>query len=297
MSAPAGPVRQFVLNVYFPTKLRGKSETARRLHIVTLNQLERFLHRPAEFSDLNDDTLARWMTWFRERGRTPVTANDYRNRIMAVARLAVLKRCLEDVPTLEPEIEPEKTPKAWMLNELGQILEACSSLTGFIGGIPSGDWWSGLVKISWDTGERIGAIMELRWDWLDLETGWLTVRAEARKGGKKPKSFRLHDDTLDCLRRNKRETESPKIFPWYLHPQMIYHKYRKILEAAGLPTGRDSMFHRLRKTTASYYKAAGGNATELLGHSGEKVTRKYFDPRIVKTPQAADMLPRINSQR
>ena len=37
-------------------------------------------------------------------------------------------------------------------------------------------------------------------------------------------------------------------------------------------------------------KAAGGNASNLLGHSGRRVTEKYLDPRVVTPPQASDML-------
>jgi hypothetical protein len=41
---------------------------------------------------------------------------------------------------------------------------------------------------------------------------------------------------------------------------------------------------------ASHAEAAGMNATELLHHSTRKVTLAYLDPRIVKRPQAADVL-------
>lgn len=41
-------------------------------------------------------------------------------------------------------------------------------------------------------------------------------------------------------------------------------------------------------------EAAGGNATELLGHSSRKVTRQsYLDPRITGPPAAVDLLFRL----
>jgi hypothetical protein len=63
--------------------------------------------------------------------------------------------------------------------------------------------------------------------------------------------------------------------------------------AAGLSMRRyvDS-FHKFRKTTATYANAAGVNATVQFGHSCERVTRAYIDPRIAVVRRAADVLPR-----
>lgn len=74
---------------------------------------------------------------------------------------------------------------------------------------------------------------------------------------------------------------------------IIWRKIGEVLERAGLPTDSKSKFHRIRRTVASYYEAAGGNATELLGHSSRKITEKYLDRRIVARPQAIDRLWRL----
>lgn len=47
---------------------------------------------------------------------------------------------------------------------------------------------------------------------------------------------------------------------------------------------------------ASFYKQAGGDATELLDHSSSKVTKvSYLDPRIVIAQHAADLLPAVTA--
>jgi integrase len=46
----------------------------------------------------------------------------------------------------------------------------------------------------------------------------------------------------------------------------------------------------MRRSVASHYEAAGGNATELLGHSSRSVTLAYLDPRIVPQQHAVDLL-------
>jgi hypothetical protein len=49
----------------------------------------------------------------------------------------------------------------------------------------------------------------------------------------------------------------------------------------------------MRRSVASYFKQAGGDATELLDHSARSVTQAYLDPRIVTQVQAMDLLPPI----
>ena len=53
---------------------------------------------------------------------------------------------------------------------------------------------------------------------------------------------------------------------------------------------------RMRRSVASHYKAAGGDATELVDHTSRKVTQAYLDPRIVKRVQEMDLLPSIGQK-
>jgi hypothetical protein len=39
--------------------------------------------------------------------------------------------------------------------------------------------------------------------------------------------------------------------------------------------------------------AAGGNATDLLGHANRETTKRYLDPRIVKQKQPSELLFRL----
>jgi hypothetical protein len=52
------------------------------------HNFHRFLTREPQPSDLTDETVSRFIGWFGEHGRKPSTANDYLNRIMALARFA-----------------------------------------------------------------------------------------------------------------------------------------------------------------------------------------------------------------
>lgn len=150
------------------------------------------------------------------------------------------------------------------------------------------DFWNALFLVIWDTGERIGAVMALDWSQVDLRRRWVRFDADHRKGGVADNQLPIADDTAKALA--KLTPHEGKVFKWPYRPNYIYTRYSRILHRAGLPTNRLYKFHCIRKSTASHYEAAGGNATELLGHSSRKITKAYLDRRIVKPQSAVDKL-------
>jgi integrase len=149
------------------------------------------------------------------------------------------------------------------------------------------------VLTIWDTAEQIGAVRALTWQHADLDGGWVRFIAEGRKGATSDNVLPLAADTIAALQDLPRASDC--VFEWPYHPSYIFRRLGRIMRRAGLPNDRMHKFHVLRKSVASYYEAAGGNATELLKHSERKVTRGYLDPRIVKVAPAIDLVFRPNA--
>ena len=285
-----GSLREFFRTVYKPLKLRGKSDSAVRLHEITLNNFAKFLGHEATFEDATSETISRFLSWLRDRGRAAITANDNRNRLMALLRFAVRKHKLEDEPEVEAEIEPERAPRAWTEADLEKLFQECGRQTGTIAGTPAALWWSTLHLVALFTGERISALLSIRWEQIDFERGWLSITAEQRKGKKSDKEWPLPVEALEALRRMEAYKTGDVVFLWPWSSTYIYRHYNKLLICAGLPTDRQSKFHRMRKSTASHFAAKGGNATSLLGHSSARVTKAYLDKRIVKDVAAMELV-------
>jgi integrase len=116
------------------------------------------------------------------------------------------------------------------------------------------------------------------------------MRAENRKGGLCDKPTKLHPETVDILRRIVMPQREVVFFwPWEAHS--LWGVYKGILRAAGLPWDQYHSFHCLRKSVASWTKASGGNAQQVLGHYDPRMTEEvYIDPRIAPNQQAADVL-------
>lgn len=278
----------FYAGYFEPLRLRSRSDNTRRLYLTTLRSFGRFLGRVPLLRDLTDDQVNRYLTWFRKLPRAPASVNKERNNLLAIWRFAARKKFVDNWPDVDPEIEPKRVPQAWTSEQVFRLFAAIQQETGLIAGIPADLWWTGLHLVGWDTGERIGAIMGVRWVDVDLAGRWIVARAETRKGGREDRIYRLGEDTAEVLAKMRRPFEF--VFEWPYCRSYLWAKYAVILRRAGLPADRRSKFHRLRRSVASHFEAAGGNATELLGHSRRSITERYLDPRICVKQQAADVL-------
>lgn len=273
---------------YVRLAIRGCSENTRRLYKNSIGNLRLFLGREPLLSDLTDDTLTCFSSWFIERHRSPHTANKCVGQVCALWRYCARKGLVAKWPDVELEKTPLRDPLAWQKSELARLGKSIAQEQGKFCGIQRAAWWRALHLLAWDTGERIGALMGLTWDCVDLDSGWARFPAEIRKGGKRDKTFRLHAETLTALLVIRRE--SGKVLPWSFSSTYLYRLYDRILKRAGLPTDRKSKFHRLRKSVASWLEFAGGDATELLDHSSRRVTKAYLDVRIVHCRPASEIL-------
>jgi len=195
------------------------------------------------------------------------------------------------------ENAPRRIPEAWSREELLRLFKSAREEEGRIAGVPARIWWEALLLVTWDTGERITAIRGLRW--VDVDFNWRGVKfvAENRKGGNADNLRSIADDTYLALESVKRWQESNEmyeseglIFVFPYNTATLYNQFTKILERAGLPSDARCKFHRIRRSVASHFERAGGNATELLGHSKREVTKAYLDPKIVKRVEAVDLL-------
>jgi integrase len=288
--AQALSLRDFYTRVYLVKKRKIRSPNTRRLYENTFNNFERFLGRTPLLSDLTEDNIAGVLFWTLERGRSPDTANKDAGQLLAIANFAFSKGYIESLPEVELATIPKRIPRAWLIEELELLFDSAAKEKGLIGGVRADLWWRAVLLTCFFTGERIGAVLLISWDKVDLERGWILVPAEDRKGGREDKSFPIPAELVEAYRLIQTPYRE-MVFPWQYSATYIYRKYDKILERAGLPTDRKSKFHRIRKSTASYYKAAGGDATELLGHADPKTTKRYLDPRICGSRNSAEALP------
>lgn len=236
----------------------------------------------ARLEDLTDFNVGKFLRWLvDERKVKAVSANGYAKQLKAIWNWAAKRRLVEHFPTVGKLPQPEVTPKAWTRKQLEDLLYACKQTRGLILGIRASDWLLAFHLVQWDSGERTGAMLALEWKMLDVESGHLTVPASIRKGRQKAMSYRLKGCTLESLRAI-RKPERDLVFPTGRKGEWFYRYYKDLVKRAGLPYERwKSGPQKMRRTFASFIKAAGGDPTRALRHSTTRVTDdSYLDPAI-----------------
>ena len=276
-----------LVDLYSP--LRGIGDRTVTLYRYSLDAWGEMLGRPPCLDDFDETAVARFLS-YRSRHRSPATVAKDRAQIVALWSFAAKRGLVTKWPEVRRIKVPERVPEAWTAEEFRRLMASASLETVTIGRVPASGWWRAFLLLAYDTAERVSAIRHLRW--CDVRDEDVIFRAETRKGTTRDICRQIGDhtrDALDAIREPRRDL----VFPWDRGESYLWKRLGIIQKRAGLPDDRRSKFHRIRRTTASFYAAAGHSAQQLLDHSSPAVTRRYLDPRIVRSVAAPDVLPKV----
>jgi integrase len=274
----------YLTDVYAP--LRGLGARSISLYQYTIAAFSDFIGHAATVGDLEELAVARFLA-ARLAGKAAATVAKDRAQLHALWQMAARRGLSKTWPEIRRVRVPERVPEAWMADEVRRLIDAASQERGMIEGVPAGDFWNALVRLLYETGERVSAVMSVEWN--DIKADSVLYRAETRKGQTRDILRTITPScsaALESIRRPRR-----LVFAWPLSKSMLWYRMGRICKRAGLPHDRRSKFHRIRRTTASHYAAAGGDAQRLLDHSSPAVTKRYLDPRILQEIRASDVLP------
>lgn len=147
-------------------------------------------------------------------------------------------------------------------------------------------WLKDVILIAVNTGMRIGEIVNLRWNDIDFDTRFITVRN--REDGFQTKSghersIPLAGEAREVLQRlsaaRTDELDGPVLTGKRgrrLNPEYVSRRFKYYVRLAKLP--ENIRFHSLRHTCASWMVQKGVSlpiVQAVLGHSSVQVTQKY----------------------
>ena len=130
------------------------------------------------------------------------------------------------------------------------------------------------IRLLMFTGCRKSEILDLRWEYVDLEHGELRL-PDSKSGAR---IVHLGDPAIDVLRRLERNDNDPWVIsgPNPGKPlRDVYHQWNRIRNRAGIP---DVRIHDLRHSYASGGLLVGEGLTmigKLLGHNKVETTSRY----------------------
>jgi integrase len=287
-------LRQLLIERYAPVK--GLSDRTVAIYGSTLDRFRDFLKREPEVTDLEEDMISAFLSWRAKtvhsatRGLpSPGTLAKDRTQLLCLALYAFRKRLIAEFPIVKPIRKAQRLPRGFTAEEVGRMIVAARRRQRTLAGLPAGWWWSTLIYSAWCTGARIGELMALRWK--DVREQEIVFLAGTRKGHTRDIARKITPDLAAELELHRR-CPGDLVWPWPHRPTSIYHSMRILCDQAGVPQRR---FHALRKASASYVAAAGGDPVTHLDHSDANITKNhYLDDRIMGKAAGIDFLPRLD---
>jgi integrase len=286
--------------------LKNLSARSVTMYDASLDRFRDFLGHEPGVEDLDDLVMSKFLRW------RSTTVHDARRGLISPASLAkdsahlrslwtwlARKRwkkangeLLEFPDYARPRV-PRPRPSAYTVEELQQLLTAARHRRGYISGVPACWYWTTKLMAMFQTGERIGAVLAIRWGEVDLDRHCLTFLAATRKGHHETITRAISPELCAVMAPQRRAVDA-LVWPWLeaRKPLSIYPSLKVLCNTAGVPY---HPFHSIRKSTASYLKKAGKSAKTQLGHSSEEMAEHhYYDERITGTESALDYLPPLD---
>jgi integrase len=279
----------------------GLAQRSRPQVLTSLDHFKRIIKPVRVFAintqHIDDFIAARRLEAGQKAGSTvsPATINHDLRHLKAALRVAAEWGYLTHVPKFRMEREPGKLPTYVTGDHFAAIYRACNVATmpENVPNVKPADWWRALLVMGYMTGWRIGDMIALRRDRLDLEAGTAVSLAEDNKG-KRDELVKLHPVVVEHLRRLEgARLAGPLaslVFPWNHNTRTLYYEFTRIQEAAKikLPCAADHEhtracyvygFHDLRRAFATMNadKLTPDALQALMRHKSYQTTQKYIN--------------------
>ncbi len=262
----------------------------RNLYLRRLRSLLDFLG-DVEIERITTSDLRRWRAELAERkerwvnnpyrppalgGLSPWTIHSYVRIARRFFRWLAEEGYLDQSPAARLELPPlpEEPPKAVSEEDLWRLLDAARDSPRNYA----------LLCLLADTAARVGAIVALRLEDLDLENRRALVREKGRGGRRKARYVYFSERTKEALEAYLRERPTDDNGYLFvsrqgggLTPHAVYQVLRRLAKKAGV-RGRFNP-HAFRHGWAREALRNGadlGTVSDILGHSSVEVTKRFY---------------------
>jgi integrase len=298
-TAAPNSLREHFEEVYLPQEMFNCNAESQNDTRRTIRKLNEFLGRDVMLSELTDAVAASFFRWLRSQGYPETTVNKFRRTLFSVWRHAAARGLVARDPKVKKLREHREDPDAWSLEEFSRIVDAAGDFQPdrYYGDVPRNHWWVAVLTCGYWTGLRRNSILRIRFDDVDLLTGWLSVPAGNTKT-KRGRRCRLGVDAVEAVERIAVPEREYLFVP---HPSVktVDKHFDRILRTAGIPLAtRKGMnkFHKVRRTAASVAYQAGGlaAAAALMDHSDPATTlNHYISGTAVRDNDSRQLLPEL----
>jgi len=240
---------------------------------LSLNVFENFV-KPVYVDAIDSSMIDRFVAQ-RAKDIASATVNKDLRHIRAALRKASAWGMLQQTPIIAFMREYDRDPEFVDDSAFADLYQACKSMTKPEGQhYPAADWWQTLITFAYLTGWRIGEILALRREHLDMREGIAFIPAEETKG-KRDARVELNSVVVNHLKGII--GFGPLVFEWPYHDRLLWVEFAKLKEAAG--TTFSGAFHRFRfgYANANVDRLDADLLQHQMRHKDAKTTRLYIN--------------------
>jgi len=289
----------YLEETYLPYLESLNPKTSRHAYRVITSSFKSILKKP--LAEVNAWDIQKWVTERRKLGRSPATISYAVNRLKAAFNRAVEWEWIESHNLNKVKLVREENTRVRYLSEMeeGTLMRALGNrdeqiraqrrsgnrhrqernqhLYPTFDNVRFVDYLEPLVITAINTGLRRGELLALKWDDVDFEQQYLSVRAQNAKA-KKSRNIPLNDTVLEVLESWQLQNKKREyVFASRSDVPIkdIKKPWLRVLREAKIS---DFRFHDLRHHFASKLVMVGvdlNTVRELLGHSDLKMTLRY----------------------
>ncbi|WCP66385.1 site-specific integrase [Vibrio tubiashii] len=289
----------YLEETYLPYLESLNPKTSRHAYRVITSSFKSILKKP--LAEVNAWDIQKWVTERRKLGRSPATISYAVNRLKAAFNRAVEWEWIESHNLNKVKLVREENTRVRYLSETEErtLMRALRNrdeqiraqrrsgnrhrqernqhLYPTFDNVRFVDYLEPLVITAINTGLRRGELLALKWDDVDFEQQYLSVRAQNAKA-KKSRNIPLNDTVLEVLESWQLQNKKREyVFASRSDVPIkdIKKPWLRVLREAKIT---DFRFHDLRHHFASKLVMVGvdlNTVRELLGHSDLKMTLRY----------------------
>ncbi|MBL8828316.1 MAG: tyrosine-type recombinase/integrase [Planctomycetaceae bacterium] len=236
----------------------------------------------ATTADLNTESVLDFLAWLKRRGLSPRTLKAKRTGILTLWKFAHTIGLVDQPPTGIPGLKmPRKIPRAWRKDEFASLVATAEKH-------PQGDTLKALLLTLFDTGGRLGAVLNAKLEDYDPRTGLLTTFESKTKTERVTMLGSATREALAKLPKNRAKLIGPPTSSSRLRKHM-----KRLVADAGLKPGTRVCFQGVRRLKYSlvYSQLGPAEAARHAGHMTQGMERFYYDPRVTPSADIAALIP------
>lgn len=269
--APKQPTITYILDRYY----KDHGSKARSSETIThnINALKAFFG-DLQPQHLSSGTLERYA---KSRGKSDGTILRELGTLKAALRFGQGNRWIGPVPVFKMPVRQPPPKDRWLTKgQVRKLLEACKSRHQRL-----------FIRLALSTAARTSAILELKWESVDFETGLISFGRG--HGNKRRATVPMNGELRDALEEAQQLALTDYVIEY--HGESIKRAYRAFSRLS-TELGFKCSPHILRHTAATWMAMDGVELSKIarfLGDSEKTVERVYakFSPDYLKTAISA----------